>query len=315
MRGAIAMLLAAAACAQKRAPQTPVDKPPVEVAASVDRAVVTAGDRIMYEIVVEHERGIEVELPEPARELGGFRIVDLGTDPPVVRENRERLRRWYLLVGDVVGSYVLPALEVRANVADALGVAQPRTYTASQIFVEVKSVLPKDGEVQDIRDIKPITKPAFRWLWPAVGALAVLLAAAGLVLWLALRKRAMAVPPAPAHEVAFAALEALRHADFNDPEQVRRWHFAVSEIVRAYVEARLGINATDLTSEEIMARLDEAPELGPALRLELRAILYDTDRVKFAGHAAGEPEIRATHERALRFVEETMPRPAAQEAA
>ncbi len=312
MSRGLALLLVFTGCAQGRAPEKAVPKPPVEVTTSVDRAVATAGDRITFEIVVEHDPEVELQLPDLARELGGMRMVDLGEDPPAGRDGRTRRRRFYVLVADVVGSYVLPAVEVRAKLPAA---PEPETFTTSQIFVEIKSVLPQDGEADDIRDIKPLVRPARSWRWPVVAGTALALAAAGLVLWRRRRRLGVVVPPAPAHEIAFAALEALRHTDFSDPEAARRWHFGVSEVVRVYVEARFGINATDLTSEEIMARLDDTQEMGPALRLELRAILYDTDHVKFAAYRAGDPEIRATHERALRFVEQTMPRPQAREAA
>jgi hypothetical protein len=88
---------------------------------------------------------------------------------------------------------------------------------------------------------------------------------------------------------------------------VRRWHFAVSEVVRAYVEARFGLNATDLTTQEILARLDEGVPLDGRVRSELERFLFDTDRVKFASHVAGADEVAATYERALSFVERTTP--------
>ena len=50
--------------------------PPVEVRATVDKAVATTGDRITYTVAVQHQPGIEVEIPEIGAEIAGLRIID-----------------------------------------------------------------------------------------------------------------------------------------------------------------------------------------------------------------------------------------------
>ena len=87
---------------------------------------------------------------------------------------------------------------------------------------------------------------------------------------------------------------------------VRRFYFALSEIVRAYVEGRFGLNATDLTTEEILSSLSRLP-LDPGHDRGLRAFLADTDRVKFAAHRPERGEITTLLDWARRFVEETRP--------
>ena len=172
-------------------------------------------------------------------------------------------------------------------------------------------MLPSEGGVSDIRDIKPL-EPLPRtvpWLWIGSGgvlALGIFLA----LLWHRLRDRGVALPPTPPHEIAFAALDHLRQTNFDDPEAVRRYTFHLSEVIRTYVEGRFGINATDLTTDEILARLPEASDLAPPARHMLEGFLVDTDRVKFAGHVASSAEIGAAYESALSFVEATMPREA-----
>jgi len=307
-----ALAVPAACGGEPAATPASAPEPPVEVRAAVDKAVATTGDLLTYEVVVEHDEGIEVAVPEAGAEIAGFRIVDLGTDLPVKKGGRVIERRWYSLRADLVGSYVLPPVSVTYNAPS------PTTLTTSEIFVEVASVLPADGTATDIRDIKPLEPVAadLPWLWMAVGAGALVLAGGTVgAAWLRRRRRRARAPRVvPPHEIAFAALSELRQTDFEDTAAMRRYYFRVSEVVRAYVEGRFALNATDLTREEILTRLADLSDLEPSPREKLTRFLDHTDQVKFANREPTTAEIGETYERALSFVEETMLVPAAVEA-
>jgi hypothetical protein len=186
-----------------------------------------------------------------------------------------------------------------------------KTLSTSEIFVEVKSVLPKDGEAKDIRDLKPIIVPKKPvWPWVAGGAgLLLLMIGVGAVVWYRRRRRPIVVPPPPPHEVAYAALDALRNTDFANPEAVRQYFYALSEILRAYIEGRFALNATDLTTEEILPHIADLPLLASEQRGKLKEFLFATDLVKYAQHEPKKEEIEAAYDRALTFVETTTERP------
>jgi hypothetical protein len=334
------VLMISAAC--QRAPETresDESRPPVIAEASVDRAVATTGDLITYTVTVDYRPGYRVEIPEPGAEIAGFRIVEVGEEGPTEAGRRIVESRWYQLRADLVGSYVLPPVTVTYSAPEDAPVPDPaaagdegsedgsegeseasaieaagtetstvETVQTSAIFVEVASVLPTEGGADDIRDIKPLQPPpeAVPWHWIALAAGALLLAALAWWWWRR-RSRRPAAPPAPPHEVAFEALDRLRGTDFEDPEAVRRFHFAISEVVRVYIEGRWGLNATDLTSEEIIAHLSQLSGLAGEQAVSLRRFLLDTDQVKFADHEPSREEVHQTYERALGFVEATRP--------
>ena len=305
-------------CAAEREVLRPEEpRPPVETRSSVDRAVATTGDVMTYRVTVDYDEDYEIDVPEPGADIAGFRIIDLGREEPRREAGRVIDERWYRLRADLVGSYVLPPVTVGYRPRAPGGVREKgeapgepetpfETVETSAIFMEVESVLPAEGGVDDIRDLKPLRRirRPLPWGWIAGGVIALLLLAAG-VGYLRRRRRELEMPPVPPHELAFRALEALRRADFDDPEAVRRFHFAISEVVRTYVEGRFGLNATDLTTEEILAGLDTLPDLGEEEGVTLRRFLLDTDRVKFADHSASKREIEHSYEGALSFVEAT----------
>lgn len=300
-------------CAERPAlEQSDEPRQPVEVQARVDRAVATTGDVITYRVEIDAEASWEIEIAEAGAEIAGFRIVDVGRDKPVTRGDRVRQEQWYQLRADLVGSYVLPPIEVRYRPRSAAD-SEPEPWqsmTTSEIFVEVESVLPADGAATDIRGLKPLreVRSATPWAAWVAGFLAIAVLA-GFAWWYRRRRaeRRARRPPIPPHELAFAALARLRGTDFNDPEAVRRFYFQLSEVVRVYVEGRFDLNATDLTTEEILADLVDLEQLPTAQNDNLQQFLVDTDQVKFAHREPAPDEIEAVYERALGFVEATRP--------
>ncbi|MGB5882042.1 MAG: hypothetical protein WBH85_18600 [Thermoanaerobaculia bacterium] len=315
----LSIALTLASCAGQ--PEALPDEPSaaVETEAAVDRAVATTGDLITYRVSVDYADSYEVEIPEPGADIAGFRIVDAGREEPRREKGRVIEDRWYKLRADLVGSYILPPVTVgyrpRAEpvddaAADAGDTGPPWVAVeTSAIFVEVESVLPGDGEATDVRDLKELRRieGPIPWLWIAVGLAAFAALGVALHYYLQYRRRALAVPPDPPHVIAFRALGVLRDTDFGDPVAVRRFYFAISEVLRSYVEGRFGLNATDLTSEEIVAELPALDDLGDDHGHVLERFLADTDRVKFAEHQPSEGEIEGTYENALGFVESTLP--------
>ncbi len=323
-------LLLACGAADEQAGTGEAPKPPAELRAAVDRATATTGDLITYEVEVERDPDVNVELADPGVDIAGFRIVDLGQDQPQTLDSGRVLeRRWFQLRADLVGSYVLPALSATYSgpAGDGGDLETP------EIPVEVESVLPADGtEVTDIRDIKPLLRvgsgrPWLWWLGLAAAVLALAIAA-----WWWRRRRGSGgdvpeVPRIPPYDLAIQELERLRRTDFSNLRELRRYYFAVSAVVRAYVEGRFGLNATDLTTEEILSRMEpgwRAPartanqSVGPSsgarmelIRLDpvqarrLERFLVATDQVKFAAHLPLPEEIDRTYEQALGFVRAT----------
>lgn len=342
---AVGALVACGAGETDTASQT---RAPVEVEAAVDRAVATLGDRLTYTVTLDRSEAIEIEVPPLDPEVEGLTAIDRGREELRRRGGRVVETRWVRLRVDEVGSHELPPVTVRYRPRPEPAKSSPedgsrdggsesasesgsetspeadpegkdgdwQTVETAAVGVEVESLLERaeraGEEITDIRGLKPLERPApeVPWLWIAGGGVLAAAAAALLLFWLRRRRRdAPAAPPRPAHEVALERLDALARLDRTDPETVHRLHFELSEVVRIYVEARFGLNATDLTTEEIVVALPRLPGLEGDTACRLRRFLVDTDRVKFADHRPAETEIEAAFEHARAFVEATRPRP------
>ncbi|HVR30361.1 MAG TPA: BatD family protein [Thermoanaerobaculia bacterium] len=287
---------------------------PVDAIAAVDRADVAFGDDLTLTLEVRSDPELQLELDHPAS-FDGFRMVDQGRIEEEVRDGRVE-RRWYRLRPERAGSLTLPALTVRHRPAHdgAVGGGDDGpawgTVSTEPIAVAVSSRLPAAADAAlEIRDIKPLQPIDRGSPWALLAAAIAMVMALAALLALAARRRARPAPaPAatPAHEIALAALARLGATELSGDDAVRRFYFALSEIVRTYVEGRFGLNATDLTTEEIVGALDrlELPDGGAS---SLREFLRDSDHVKFAAHRPARSEVSAILDRARRFVEDTRP--------
>lgn len=274
---------------------------PLSVRASVDRAEVASGDQVRLTVEVDYASDHVVEDLILGEEVGGLEVLERGRNILRTVRGRTGLVDWLLLRPPTPGSYVIPSLQVVATAPDG-EVVQVLT---DEVFVEVASRVGDGGESEGLRGLKPPVEPPSPWPWVIGGiALAVVLA----LLWWLRRRRLRSTPetvPTP-HELAFARLEALRATDFTDLVQLRRYYYELSAVLREYVEGRFALNATDLTSQEIRARLDEIG-LDRDQEKKLDDFFDATDGVKYAAQVPSERAVESVYEAVLSFVEETIP--------
>jgi hypothetical protein len=166
-----------------------------------------------------------------------------------------------------------------------------RTPLAS---VKVASTLdgsPKDAEPRGAQGPLVILEPDPRPYYIGAGVLGALLLGLGLAYgWR--RRRALAAaagvaeaPRLPPWEEATGRLLALREANLA-AEDVRLFHFELSDIMRDYLVRRYQLSAPELTSTELIQQLKAQPwvegESGGALLARMEGLLLDCDLVKFA---------------------------------
>ncbi len=91
-----------------------------------------------------------------------------------------------------------------------------------------------------------------------------------------------------------------------NPEGAREYCFAVSEIIRNYVEVQFSIHAPRLTTEEFLRDLVEAPQqMLNTHRTLLGGFLQHCDLAKFAGWRYALADLEGMHNGAVNFVQQT----------
>ncbi len=163
----------------------------------------------------------------------------------------------------------------------------------------------------DIHGIKP-PEPAGWDPTPmycaAAGALVVTMAVFSFFLWKYRRRRLRGgtVPQFSPEETALAALDELSEAERMDG---KLFYFRMSAVLRRYIQARYGVYAPEMTTEELLPAIKPL-DIDPDLKQGLRSLLKTADPIKYAGSTASVRTMKDHLAFARRFVKETIPAPA-----
>jgi hypothetical protein len=281
---------------------------PVTVHVRVEPDHPTIGQRFRYLMEVSAQPGVEVVVTQPADRIGDFEIVDFGVDPPVQRDGRTVVSRWWRLVGWTAGDHAIESPRVKYRMPGE----DEHDATPDTQHVTVTSVL---GDAKDSTDIRDIAGPeaAPRDLRPwyvAGGALAALIALLLGVRWLRRRRRRaeLATPPRPAHEIAAEALRALRARHLPEVGEFKEFYSTLSDIVRRYLEDRFRVRAPEMTTEEFLAATARSAALEGSHRALLGTFLGESDLVKFARVVPSLGDSERAFAAAERFVDDTAER-------
>jgi hypothetical protein len=278
----------------------------------VEPSVVRIGDSI--HVTVLAPSGAVLALPALADTLGAFDV--LGSEL-ADRDGRARLQI-HLAAFDA-GSLEIPSFDVPVTG----GLAIPtRPYR-----ITVESLLPADSAAVDSMTIRaahpPLDLPQeFRWK-VALGYLLVLAALGGLAWYLYRRwkNRPIAAPvvaPVPVvrrapEVVALEALEAVLAKGYALRGLFKEHYTETLDVLRVFIEQRLGVEAMDRTSHELLDELARA-SAGPRVTSGLAALLEEADLVKFAKQTPSVESAVALVDSARSWVKEANAEAAAREA-
>lgn len=243
-----------------------VERGPLRLTASVSPAEPLIGDRITLTLELRAPADYEVNFPE-ASALEG---ISATADSPVAQQSTEIdesiWRQSYQFYAEASGVLPIPELSVGYRVPRTA--SQPATEASSAellsppIEVPVRSVLTSQESPDNPRTITgvraPPPRPLTAWEWTLIvlSAAAALLAAFGLARWVvAWRNRPR--PPVAPDVAALAALDELAHRPRQTADEVRAYYYAMSEIVRRYIEQAFGVAAPEMTTEEFLRSVAE----------------------------------------------------------
>jgi len=261
-------------------------------------ARLTVGDR--FEVLLTVSRGDSSMVIGPlADSLGVFVVTDQKTKLRSRGDRQESAFR-LSLAGFQAGRHALPVFTFLVQTG-----ARTDTLRSTPDSVTIASVLP--DLMRDIHDLKPAESFPNYWLWGIPGLLLVAgaLAYAGRRLYRSIRRiRELAQAPLPPWEQALAALDALPWREWLAAGQVKRYYYALSEILKRYIERRFEFNAVEQTTTEILAsmRAHRSP-----MREDFARFLVRSDLVKYAKTVPPEEELRLAVDEVRDLVVRTRP--------
>lgn len=284
------------------------------VRARVEPDSVFIGDRFDYVIEIDKDLVQTTSFPTFTAKEGMVELVEELPVDTLQREGRRlRIAKRYRLAAFQEGLINMGAagvLYADKNIVDTL-------YAPDSVYLRV-ATFQIDSTSQSIFDLKPQHTLPFKvaeiksYLWWGFLALVLLVALAiALDRYLKARGSRLAnlfkqAPPQPPHVVAITALEALHHQKLWQNNKHKLYYSLLTEILRIYIDARWGVSAMEMTSDEIIAAM-RGVDLPEKARMDLTDILRDADLVKFAKFAPEAEQNENDYQKAYYFVEETKP--------
>ncbi len=271
------------------------------------------GDLLELHVIAAFPRGYSVNLPI-GLDLGAIELVESRELEP--ESSGEGMRREFVLVLQhfAVGEARVPSFPL--TYVDPQGEVQ--TVPVPAVSFTVTEQLINESDPQRVGEDPRVSleypnELAERAIY--VGLLALIVGAiiGALLYWRATRPRpVVAPPPAPAHEVALAALDDLadRRLQMLTGGDVLDYYVELTDIAKAYLEGRFGLLASDRTTDEIRATLKrDATPIRPLDASEVLALLDECDLIKFA-RMTPEPEEAEQHLEEVRgMVQRSKPLP------
>ncbi|MBR0046420.1 MAG: hypothetical protein IJP75_05995 [Bacteroidaceae bacterium] len=261
----------------------------VTVDAKLDSAGIFIGQRIGLTLEVSANAKSKVELPDwdsLQQVVPGVEFVRAEkTDTSFLNDGQRMMlsRRYYFTSFDSA-LYLIPELNVKVDGKD---------YPSKKLALKVVTFEIDTLHADSIFGIKAELAPPFDWaewrpvIWFGIFALLV----AGLLGYVIYRlktnkpiirrirnKRRLAP-----HKVAMQKIEQIKEEKIWQSEDSKEYYTQLTDTLRNYIRERYGFNAMEMTSYEIIQKLQEVND-EEAIR-ELRELFQTADLVKFAKYS------------------------------
>ena len=228
---------------------------------------------------------IRVQLPSMADRLEGFTISGHFEDREEDASGHQILRHEYLLQPVVDEEYRLAPVPITYEDAS-------RNNPETNWFPTPPITLQR-ARLSEQADVADLIGPARVPLSPRMKALIALgVLGAALLSYIAVRlakrlRHEIALKRMSPRERAFRELEELINRNLVEQGMAQDFYYALTMIVRTYIERAHAVKAPEQTTEEFLAAVAIDPRFSPDVIAQLKAFLQAADLVKYAAQIPG----------------------------
>lgn len=254
--------------------------------AKLDSNKILVGDQVKLKVQVTYPVKTAITWPLLKDSLTPkIEIVDKSKIDTVSKDaNKLTLSQSYTITSFDSGGFYVPQISFKYKSPGDTSYFEALT---DSLLLNVNTI-PVDTS-KAFKDIKgPMSVPwTFMEMLPYIIGVILLAAIIWFVFWyLKKRKKGESIlgfskPKIPAHEQALLALDALKNKKLWQNNKVKQYYTELTEITRTYVENRFGVQAMEMTTDEITSSLKPF-EIESSLVNKLRKMLVLADLVKFA---------------------------------
>lgn len=257
----------------------------VTINASIDSLQLLIGEqaKIKLEVSCASEQQLDMPIFLDNKLMDGVEIVgEVKADTQYLNKNKQMLiTHEYTVTSFDTAFYYIPPFEVLVDsLAYASNPLALKVLTYDIDTVNVEAIFP----IKDIMQ-RPIT---FLELLPMGISIILIIGLCFLIPFLLGRyhdnkpilRRVTIAPKLPPHQVALQEMERIKGEKSWQRDAPKLYYTELTDALRGYMEERFGFNAKEMTSDEIIERLNEQHD--KEWINELRSLFSMSDLVKFA---------------------------------
>ena len=244
------------------------------VKAVLSRSKLKLGDQTELKVIVSSSMTSTVEFPS----YDSLQSITPGVE--VSTSSSERIRIYTITSFDTAVNNI-PPIEIKVD---------KTTYSTKELPLKVLSVPIDTAEVEQIFDLKEPMEPSFdihEWLLPFILSIITLIVSI-ILTYIIIRikdnkpiiRRLKMNPYIPPHKAAMAEISKIKEESLSENVDSKTYYTKLTDALRRYMQGRYGINAMEMTTDEIIASIEKVND--PDAIHELNELFTTADLVKFA---------------------------------
>lgn len=269
---------------------------------NISKNSLTVGDLLQFQVSALVPKGTIITPPSVDKGLGNIIVKEWNTQKSE-REKSDSISFSYVLTTYIPEQCTIPSLSFVLQNGQ-----KTDTLKTQSIPLSVQSVITADSA--DLMELKPQQIAGHAPLWWVWALISLLIFAAIYILYNRFfRKKKIIsseIPLLPPYEEAIAALNDLERKKYLQRGLSREYVFELSEILKRYIERRFSVNASEFTTEEMLAWLGIS-DLEKDLKRSVEWFFSASDPIKFARQIPGEETLDRFIKETRNFLEKTRP--------
>ena len=280
----------------------------VSVEAKIDSIGIVIGQQAHMTVGVTAPQGASIQWPHYKRSqyiTPGVEVLETSSaDTSKINNDQVKVTKTFTLTSFDEKLYAIPGMKVKVN---------GKTYTGNQLALKVVTMDVDTLHPNQFFPPKDVQNNPFKWSeWSPIFWLAILmLLLCGISYYLFIRLREnkpiitkiRIIKKVPPHQKALNAIEKIKSEHLQRSEDQKIYYTELTETIRQYINERFGFNAMEMTSSEIIDRLQQNGD--QKMVDELRELFQTADLVKFAKYSTLINENDLNLVNAVNFIDQT----------
>lgn len=280
----------------------------VTVESKIDSIEILIGEQTDLTLSVTANKGSKVIMPEyePSQYMTpGVEVVShTPADTSGLDNGKVKITKKYTLTSFDERLYYLPPLKINVD---------GKVYKSKSLALKVLTVPVDTLHPEKFYPPKGVQDNPFLWSeWELTFWLSVIFVILGVItyyLWTRLKEnkpviaKVRIIKKIPAHQKALSEIEHIKKERMSVSEDQKTYYTLLTDVLRKYIKERFGFNAMEMTSAEIISRLQTQSD--KKIIDELKDLFTTADLVKFAKYSTLINENDANLVNAIQFINTT----------